>query len=564
MKNNSNKTDKNQDPPKFAVKFANAVFVLGIMFSVFVISFYIVRIFSIWKSFDPTEYIFRGYSQESLYRHYVKSLIIGGISAFFLGLGLIQKNIVKVNLSLLVFTTGISVYAFEIFLEFSTMKRENQRSQVVATKQINPQQQMAEKMDIPYDTRKTIEVITDLRESGIKTYPNIFPRAFINIKERARYLSLDTLKEKLYPLGGVSKITTILGNESGYYPIIETDEHGFNNPLGLYKKNSVDIILIGDSYTEGFSVHSDENIGAVLRKKGYSALSIGKLGNGPLIELAALKEYAEPLKPKIVLWLYSENDLNVLSGINPVRYKKGDLEREFNSSVLRNYLYKDGFSQNLISRQDEIDSVLITYVNREHDREYKKMMISNIKASIKENPELSVKEIVTSTGTDELLVTQIIEESKMRFYPSSLSITQVIKLVNFRGIIALTARPKNQPKLPKLEFQTEKTFKKILIRANKMVSGWNGNMYFVYLTSFSRYSTGKEHINREFVLDTVTELDIPIIDMYTQVFEYHPDPTSLFPFKMKGHYTAEGYRLAAEGISKRLKTDGFIPSNSNN
>ena len=34
-------------------------------------------------------------------------------------------------------------------------------------------------------------------------------------------------------------------NESGYYPVIVTDEHGFNNPKGLYKKN-INTILIGD------------------------------------------------------------------------------------------------------------------------------------------------------------------------------------------------------------------------------------------------------------------------------------------------------------------------------
>ena len=89
-------------------------------------------------------------------------------------------------------------------------------------------------------------------------------------------------------------------------------------------------------------------------------------------------------------------------------------------------------------------------------------------------------------------------------------------------------------------------------------------MYFVYLPSFHRYSIGNEHINRDFVLGTATKLGIPVIDIHTEVFAPHPDPLSLFPYRMEGHYNAEGYRLVAEAIGKRLKGDGFIPSNSNN
>ena len=98
-------------------------------------------------------------------------------------------------------------------------------------------------------------------------------------------------------------------NESGFYPIIETDEHGFNNPKGLYKKNEVDIMFTGDSFAEGHAVHTDETIGAVLRKLNYNVINIRKAGSGSLIQLATLKEYAEPLQPKIVLWLYYENDI---------------------------------------------------------------------------------------------------------------------------------------------------------------------------------------------------------------------------------------------------------------
>ena len=59
-------------------------------------------------------------------------------------------------------------------------------------------------------------------------------------------------------------------------------------------------------------------------------------------------------------------------------------------------------------------------------------------------------------------------------------------------------------------------------------------------------------------MQTATELDIPIIDIHSKVFAPHPDPLSLFPFRAYGHYNAEGYRLIAEAIGKRLEKDGLF------
>ena len=44
----------------------------------------------------------------------------------------------------------------------------------------------------------------------------------------------------------------------------------------------------------------------------------------------------------------------------------------------------------------------------------------------------------------------------------------------------------------------------------------------------------------------VASLDIPVIDIH-DVF-VNQDPLYLFPFKMGGHYTAEGYGLVAKTI----------------
>ena len=76
----------------------------------------------------------------------------------------------------------------------------------------------------------------------------------------------------------------------------------------------------------------------------------------------------------------------------------------------------------------------------------------------------------------------------------------------------------------------------------------------------NHYSLSEER-NREIVMQTATELDIPIIDIHNEVFKTHPDPLSLFPFRVSGHYNAEGYRLVAEAIRKQLDADHYVSIN---
>ena len=464
--------DKLKEPPRIAVKFANMVFVLGILYSILLV------VYAIYKIYNPPELLSPVF--------YIISMLSGGVFAilFILGLKRLSNNL-KVNLSLLFFSVGIAVYGFETYLQ---LVQEEKPQRVVIAKQ----------MDVQYDKRTKMEVLDDLRDSGVEAFPNTFPLDY------AESNGFTTEKGPIYPLGTISNSTTILGNESGYYPVIETDEHGFNNPKGLYIENKVDIVLTGDSFTEGNSVHPDETISAVLRQLGFNAISVGKGSNGPLIELAALKEYAEPLKPKIVLWLYYVNDYM-------------NLVDEMESSILKKYLNEDDFSQNLISRQEEIDDVLINYVRIEWEKQKKKKK----------------------------------EEWKER---GRKGIIKLLKLTELRRINNLTPTPTHTPTLTLTPI-----FRAILQKSKQMVSDWGGKMYFVYLPEFERYSTGNEHINRDFVMQTATELDIPVIDIHKEVFGPNPDPLSLYPFRMAGHYNAEGYRLVAEEIGIRLDTDSYVP-----
>ena len=431
--------DKNPKLPLIAIKFSNTVFVIGIIFSI------LIGLYASYRIFNPIYDFSLG--NKGIENFYIIAILLSTLFLVFFSLGLkFLNNNQKINISILFFTIGVSIYGFETFLEFST-KTEIE----ILAKQ-------AKKLGVPYDTRTKTEVRDSLREKGIEALPNM--HGYYWMEENG----FASKNGRIYPLATVSNSTTILHNQSGFYPVVEMDEHGYHNPKGLYLENKVDIVLTGDSFAEGYAVNSDENITALLRKLDFKAISLGKGGNGPLLELATIKEYAEPIKPKIVLWLYFANDLN-------------NLKYEMQSSILKSYLNEENFSQNLISRQDEIDSVLMSYVRKVWKIERDKAKESNVKRERLSNNHL----------------------------------IKILKLYNLRTInnliptpTHLKSQPSDQDVLP--------VFREILNKSSLRISKWGGKMYLIYLPAYGRYSKDYDHnfslSDRDFVISTATELDI--------------------------------------------------------
>jgi hypothetical protein len=96
-----------------------------------------------------------------------------------------------------------------------------------------------------------------------------------------------------------------------------------------------------------------DNFISLIREQYPRTLNLGiERRNGHLVMLATLKEYAESVRPKVVLWFYFEgNDLR-------------DLSDERRGPLLSRYLVSNQFSQHLSSRQDEIDRALGGYLDR--------------------------------------------------------------------------------------------------------------------------------------------------------------------------------------------------------
>jgi hypothetical protein len=287
------------------------------------------------------------------------------------------------------------------------------------------------------------------------------------------------------------------GNEGGFHSSFSTDEAGFNNPKGTWPlKAQSYIFLIGDSFAYGDCVRQGQDIGSRLRERGLQVVNLGARGNGPLQELASVREYVPPGQVDYVFWMfYERNDLIDL------RDGKAD-------PVLMRYL-EEGFGQNLLSRQHEIDAAIRSYLEEriEKEKAERPTVLPSLRAKIRE-----------------VLIRRSAKDAHAEGAESGKSGGEDVDIALFKEIVA---------------------------RAKRKVEAKGGKFVFVYLASYPRFSG--EPLNpwanhKEAILQTVQELDAPIIDIEPH-FHATGDPLSLFPFRLNGHYNDAGYAVVARVLA---------------
>ncbi len=371
----------------------------------------------------------------------------------------------------------LSVFADEISYRINTLTGRSTRMQT------------ARLHGATVDTRGVLQIANDLSTKAQQVVIRMSPTFIANNSG------------EMFALAGMSKKLTIHCNEFGSPVTYQSDEYGFRNPLGLYHQGKVDMVLLGDSFTHGSCVPEGKEVASLLRKN-RQVLNLGYSSNGPLIELATLREYAKPLAPAIVLWMYYEgNDLKNLKH-SVQEYKQ-----------LLAYLKPD-YSRNLINRQPEIDRKLAqVYV------EYLKKHAHRL-----EKPTLTSK------------------------------LVAIVKLKHLRSLAskAISHLKKNKQEQLKHFFSYPPTplFRQVLLAAKTEVAAWGGQLYFVYLPTWTRYTADYANKNlafRDDVLDQVKNLGIPIIDFHSEL-NRQADALSLFPYRHLGHYTVAGHKLLANLI----------------
>lgn len=409
-----------------------------------------------------------------------------GVTAYAVAYFVLKESL-RMNLALVTVSVGVTILSSEIVL---SLVQADVDDRVIAARSAGAK----------FDQRSKFEVINDLKASGVQAVPAITPRLWAEG-------NADRIHDgQVIPLSGLSRRVTVFCNEGGEFATYESDEHGFNNPIGLYQKGKVDIVLIGDSFAHGACVEQGEDIASHLRTNNIRALNLGMAGSGPLIELAILTEYAEPVAPRVVLWMYfEEND-------------QYNLVREQTFPFFLRYLDRQ-FKLGLFDQQDKIDTLLL-------------------------EPFLVLAEAQAAAESEE-------EERRQRDgIIRGQKWAKILRLYHLRARLGMN-KPASPPSTP----PPSDLFSKILAEARNRVLAWGGRMYFVYIPDYTRYNqTHQDHdslFHRAGVLEAVRKLGIPIIDVH-ELLSHHPDPLSLYPLRVHGHFNAQGYRLIANYLQQSI------------
>jgi hypothetical protein len=365
-----------------------------------------------------------------------------------------------------------------------------------------------------WDARARVEVVRNLRAEGVDAVSRVIPSALLEKTPDGTYRSrLELDGRELLPLAGISRKAVVLCNETGEYAVYQSDEHGFRNPLGLWKSAPVDLVLLGDSFTLGECVPSEQALGGRLRQHYPTAVNLGMGGHAPLFELATLEEYGPVLQPRRVIWFYFENDLWWFDlGINK------------RTPLLMSYL-EPGYRQGLLHMQPEIDARLA------------ELWASGSRDPVT-NP-LELMEEIRGSGVGRLL----------RF----------LTLSKLRATVGRLRRPPPSP--AEREPADLALFESILAQARDRTASWGGELVFVYLPGSWNFDQSlgwrpRDDRVRNRVLELAEALGLPVIDVQ-QAIEEHEDPLSLYSYSGTSvlgppHFNGDGYEFVANLVLDRI------------
>lgn len=122
--------------------------------------------------------------------------------------------------------------------------------------------------------------------------------------------------------------------EYGWNFIMDTDSNGNRGSRPLIEKapGEFRILMLGDSFTFGFGVNSDQTFASLLEKKlrretgmNVNVINAGVPSYGTLQEVRYLKAYAKKLEPDLVIVAFFDNDLwdNVID----LRFIDGSIQK---------------------------------------------------------------------------------------------------------------------------------------------------------------------------------------------------------------------------------------------
>ena len=384
-------------------------------------------------------------------------------SFIFIGISFIKKPIQTVTL---VYMGAIifAIYAAEIYLQYTTIDYKSNITRA------------AQEHKYSYDERNMEEVLSDLSRNT-KAYP------FFTVRQEYK---------DLLPLGNIPDVLTVHCNELGQYMKFVTDRHGFNNPNAIWNEESVDIVALGDSYTQGSCMPENNGFVNMIRNEYSSIINLAIGGNNPQANLAAMIEYALPKRPKYILWFhYAGNDLSGMTS------HKGH-------QMYNKYIYED-FLQNLIQRENEVEGEMLKFYEENKHR--------------------------------------ILNVTKKSIY-EKIILKQVLKLHYLR---AKLGQSRNLDDV--FDFSL---FHDIMKKAKETAKAANSKLIFVNIPALGQAFITDSDPNYRKTYDTIHALGIEWLDISPAIISLE-DPSGLYAFRDRGgHFSYKGNRLVADVMLEKV------------
>jgi hypothetical protein len=347
----------------------------------------------------------------------------------------------------------------------------------------------ADRLGLPFDTRTVSDVVTELRRTGVDALPGIAREWALSPAVHER------LPDDLYPLSHASQASVVECNEDGHYLVYGTDEFGFNNPRGLLASGRVDVAAVGESHTLGHCQPPEHSLIGILRRTFPDTANLGMAGSRTLSMLGTFREYVEPLRPRLVLWVVSPYFVADDSGLkNP---------------ILSRYL-DPTFSQHLRDRQDEIDQA-----------------VRSIAPAVQAEGDREARRAQRQAEANRYRGIPVFSQFRARLRPRVWRSSADVNLEPFLQAVPLAAQTTRR---------------------------WGGELVVLIVPMYGEVVGHElpEALGHENLTRRLSERGIPVIDG-VQLFLDQRDPAGLYTMRMNNHPTPQGYALLTRYVISELE-----------
>jgi hypothetical protein len=339
---------------------------------------------------------------------------------------------------------------------------------------------------IAYDARLPSEVVADLRLQGLDAVPGFAASALAD-PTVARAVA----ERGILPLSNASKALVVECNEGPGYLQFRSDRFGFNNPPGLVA-GPADVVVIGESLALGHCVAPSTSAVDRLRERFPRTANFGVAGGRVLSQLAAFREYVEPLEPPVVVWFLNLNF--------------AEPRHESSQPILLRYLDDQSFSQDLRLRQHEVDA-----------------FIREVAAPL-------------PLRRDRALRAQLDN-------PAGFPFARVGKLQEIRRLAGFGSVIQRPPPAPNLGH-----FARALEHMSEATARWGGRLVVLMLPSYSLSVRNARAVARyEALTRLLHTAEVEVVDGVA-LFAAEPDFLSLYTLRTDNHPNERGHAMLAEAV----------------